>query len=332
MRSVAMVGLLGLLTGCSSSGSSADAPFTPPDGPGPRREAAAPDVAHADLPRADSAAPVSPEAYCTTLVESFCAFYLRCGRVVATTPEACRAYFLETCGSRYQPFYLALVEAGLLQLSSAAVAACKTHLATVACDQQLHDLDGPCALWVGQQPAGGHCGIGIESLVCDSQSACAVSPSLCGACRALAAPGASCSSIEVTCGSNAACLGGTCRARVAVGQSCDATTPCVVSASCTGGLCVGPTFVGLDESCDASHRCRYGATCISKTCHKDAMLGEACGVDTACASGRCASAGGGGQTCQALHEAGQPCTTGGDCLSGGCLGTSCDTIPGACFQ
>ena len=325
MRRRALIGAL-LLAGCRSSAAPADAAgdVAPP------REAARADLARPETPRRDGT--VRPEDYCALLVDSYCAFYLRCGRVEAATPGDCRAYFLETCGSRYQPYYLALVKAGLLQLSAAAVTACQGHLGTVACDQQLQDLDGPCAMWIGQQPVGGHCGIGIDSLVCAPQSSCVVTPTLCGACHPLAAVGDSCSGIEVSCGSNAACLGGTCRARVAVGGSCDATSPCIVGASCLSGSCVGPTFVGSGESCDASRRCRYGASCIGGSCRKQAMLGAACGADVPCASGRCASADAGGQTCQALLDADQPCTQGSDCLSGRCLPAGCDAIPGACFH
>ena len=52
------------------------------------------------------------DGYCERLVGPFCDFYLRCGRMAASTAAECREVFLETCNLRYEPQYGALVAAG----------------------------------------------------------------------------------------------------------------------------------------------------------------------------------------------------------------------------
>lgn len=266
------------------------------------------------------------DGYCERLVDAFCPFYLRCKRIVAADLAGCRKVFLESCNARYEPVYAALVKAGLLELSASAVAACEAHLEGVACEAQLHDLDGPCAVWVGTQAAGKPCGLGVESLVCAPGTACVLGLDLCGSCKTKAAPGGACGG-ELTCGSEASCLEGKCVPRGAHGAACGASAPCVIGASCEAGFCAAPTIVSVGEACDSRRRCPYRATCIAGTCREDALLGEACGAEVRCTSGFCD-----GGSCKPLLSTGQSCGAGGECLSSQCKAGSCGPTPGACFN
>ncbi len=313
----ATLALLLLAAACGSASPAQD--LTPPSSD----LAGARELGGADRSAAKDALGV--HGYCERLVDSFCPFYLRCKRIVAADLAECRKVFLESCNARYEPVYAALVAAGLLELSASAVAACEAHLAGVACEAQLHDLDGPCAVWVGKQGVGKPCGLGIESLVCAPGTACVLGLDLCGSCKTKSPPGSACGG-ELTCGSEASCLAGTCVLRGAHGAACGASAPCVIGASCEAGFCAAPLTVGLGEACDSRRRCPYRATCLAGTCHKDALLGEACGAETACAAGFCE-----GATCKALLPAGQSCSASAQCLSSQCKAGSCGPTPGACF-
>ncbi len=286
---------------------------------------AADDAGSAEAPGADE--------YCETIEAFFCDFYLRCDRMAGvTTTEECRAVFEEQCNARYEPRYAALEAASLLRLDADGVEACRAHLADVPCEEQIHDLDGPCgAMWVGEQPEGGACGFDVESLVCAPGSECTLGLDLCGECRPLAAADGACgdaAETHVTCGAGASCEDGRCVARVAVGDPCTPDDRCVIGARCDEalGLCVGPQYVGLGESCDQTRRCPYKSHCAG-VCVEDAMLDEGCAT-TSCASGWCGAA----ETCEVLLVSGATCASSAQCSSGLCLDGLCRDLPGPCFE
>lgn len=265
-----------------------------------------PDVSPSDA-AIDSAAPLKAVDYCEATAGFFCDYYLRCERIVAATVEECRATFLETCNARYEPRYVDLETAGLLSLSTSGVEACKKHLATVACAQQINDLMGPCAeMWVGTRPAGSACGLDVESFVCAPGNTCTIGLDLCGKCEAASAT-----------------------VRRQVGEPCSSTEPCVVGASCTGGACVAPTIVNEGDACDASHRCPYRSACSGGHCVRAALLGEDCAGRT-CASGRCVTEGA-SSVCRPLLDPGATCTNALDCHSGSCVKGTCKPLPDACI-
>ncbi|MEW5849433.1 MAG: EB domain-containing protein [Myxococcota bacterium] len=283
---------------------------------GPLPDAGAPD-----------AGPTGAAGYCERTVEMFCGFYLRCGRMAVDSLEECRAVFRETCNGRYEPRYVMLEEASLLTLSPSGIMACEAHLATVSCEQQIRDLDGPCqGLWVGTQPAGAPCGFDVESLVCAPGTACVLSLTLCGTCRTAAEPGQACGG-EITCGADSSCEGGTCVRRALPGETCANGERCVVGATCTEGVCRGPSYVGVGESCNQTARCAYKSVCTQGTCREAALVDEDCGNGTACASGYCRSG-----VCAALLPVGETCTGPDQCASASCVEGTCAPIPGVCFQ
>jgi hypothetical protein len=268
--------------------------------------------------------------YCEASADFFCDYYLRCGRMVAASKDECVATFLETCNARYEQRYVDLETAGLLSVSRAGLEACKAHLATVSCAQQLSDLAGPCGgIWVGTQPIGASCGLDVESFTCAPGGDCVIGLDLCGTCQKAAALGEPCGVDVATCAGEAACVGGTCVARAAVGGACSTSAPCPVGASCTGGVCVAPTIVGEGAACDASHRCAYRSTCSSGTCVRSALLGEDCS-GRACASGRCVTEGS-AKVCRALLDVGAACASALDCRSASCVSGTCRALPDACF-
>jgi hypothetical protein len=290
----------------------------------------APDLG-GDLAVDSGPAVIEPRDYCERLVDPFCAFYLRCGRMAVQSEAECREVFLETCNTRYEPQYLALVEAGLLELSAEVVVACEQHLATVQCGRQIRDLDGPCAMWVGRQPAPGACGLGIQSLVCDPRSTCALRLDLCGTCKPLAPVGERCDA-ETICGNPADCVGGQCVARALAGDPCGGAVRCITGARCESDVCVPPAFVGEGQTCNNSdRRCQYLTSCIGGFCRRNARMGQPCGELTPCDAGRCA-AGAQGSRCEAPLAGGAPCGDHWSCLSGRCNGGFCDPIPGTCFD
>jgi len=111
------------------------------------------------------------------------------------------------CNARYEPQYARSYRPACSS-SRRGVQACVAHLAAVKCEQQLKDLDGPCAdMWIGRQAAGKPCGFDVQSLVCDAASECTLSLTLCGTCRKVVPAGASCSGGDLSCGAGATCLG-----------------------------------------------------------------------------------------------------------------------------
>jgi len=259
-------------------------------------------------------------SYCELTVDVFCPYYLRCGRIVASDLDECRATFLETCNARYEPLYAALADRGLLSLSAAGIARCRAHLEAVACEAQIFDLDGGCdAVWVGQVGGGGGCGPGLESFVCDGASTCVLGLDFCGQCKPIATGACD---VEHRCPDDGTCKDGGCVARAQVGERCDGGTTCVLGASCDGGRCAAPTIVAVGDLCDQTHRCPYRASCSGR-CVKAALLGEACDASVTCASGWCS-----GGICVPLLGAGASCSASASCVSGRCSGGSC-LAPGA---
>lgn len=276
--------------------------------------------------------PPRASEYCERVEAFFCDFYLRCGRMAGvTTVEECRAVFREQCNARYEQRYVGLEAAGLLELSAEGIAACRDHLESVSCEEQIRDLDGACgAMWVGKQPAGGRCSYDVESLVCEPGTACTLGLDFCGECRPAIEDGGACgeaSSEPVSCGPNASCVGGVCKARIPVGQPCGEGDLCVLGASCTNGVCRGPTYVGLGESCDQVRRCPYKSHCEGGVCVEDVLLGESC-RDADCSSGWCSSE----ETCEALLPAGAACVSSLQCASMLCYDGRCRDLPGPCFD
>ncbi len=274
----------------------------------------------------------SPDAlaasdYCESIATSFCAFYMRCGRMVAKDETECKAVFLETCNARYEPRYVDLERASLLSLSRSGVDACAAHLASVTCTEQVSDLDGPCArMWTGASPEGKPCGIDVESFVCGAGTTCILGLDFCGTCEKAAPRGGACEPGVVRCASDDACVAGTCVARALPGQACSDTKPCITGSTCTTGTCVSAVVVGEGEACDSKHRCAYRSYCDMGKCVRSSLLGEPCTTTRACASGRCEAG-----TCVALRAAGDPCAAAAECSSAQCVGSKCTPLPTACF-
>ena len=266
--------------------------------------------------------------YCETIVDFFCDFYLRCGRMAVSSVEQCRPRFLESCNSQFEGRYVDLANAGLLSLDADGLSACEAHLDTVACEQQIFELQGPCAsIWRGSQPAGAPCGLDVEFFVCEPASECVLGLDLCGECRALVAIGGDCSGADTACGSAAFCDAGSCRARKQNGEACGPDDRCMAGSGCAGGLCSGPSFVTLGESCGNDRRCPYLSACIAGVCSATAGIGESCGSDLECENDFCGDAG----NCEAPHANGQSCASSGQCQSGLCEASVCRALPSACI-
>lgn len=271
---------------------------------------------------------LSASEYCELTAPMFCTFYLRCDRVVAADEAACRAYFIETCNQAYEPRYAAMAELGLLRLSTAGLAACADHLAQVACDNHLLDLDGPCAaVWEGQVPAGGACAFGLESFVCVEDATCVVDLSLCGTCAAAAAWGDACTD-EVRCPYPGLCLAGTCVGPALSGQPCSAEQRCLSGAHCVSGVCEPRQYVAVGQQCDSTHLCAYGAACVGGVCRESPLLTEQCVGAPPCASGWCDTA---ADRCTPFIPPGAPCSAGAECLTQHCDGGVCGPLVSDCL-
>ena len=267
--------------------------------------------------------------YCESIVDFFCPYYLRCERMAAASVEECRSVFLPACNARFEPSYASLDSAGLLRLSPAGLEACAAHLNDVACEQQLKDLDGPCAaMWQGSQPAGGACGFDIESFVCAPGTACVLDQTFCGTCQALVDDGTRCDSGEVTCGPASSCEDDECVARSLVGESCADGARCVLGATCgSDGICAGPSYVAVGEACDFFSRCPYRSECLQGQCRLAVPLGAGCGPTIPCDSGGTCADG----LCSDLIAQGDACSRGEQCQTGVCAEGRCSVLPGACF-
>ncbi len=275
---------------------------------------------------------LDPTGYCEDIVDFFCPFYLRCGRMAVPDEETCRSVFLEACNARFEPTYVSLVNAGLLTLSQEGIDACRAHLQTVECDQQVQDLEGPCAdMWVGTQAAGEPCGFDIESFTCAPGTVCAVDLTGCGVCESVVDDGASCEPDGVTCGHDSVCdsVSLTCKARKHPGESCGGNDPCVLGATCHNQVCAAPSYVGVGDACDFADACPYAAACAAGVCQATVELGESCGADVECDSGFCD---GTSTTCTALVPQGGACQRSAQCQTKACDNGLCTSVPSACFS
>lgn len=284
-------------------------------------------IVRPDLPDPDPDPPRASE-YCESIVDSFCSFYVRCGRMDVASEELCHEPFLESCNAVFEPQYVDLEAAGLLTLSAEGLLACEEHLADVACEQQIFELTGPCGqIWSGAQAAGRECGLDVEYYVCDPSSACTIGLDFCGTCEALLEPGDDCTPEGTTCGPEGFCDAGQCRARVANGNACTPDDRCMAGSACIDDLCEGPTFVGPGDACDSSRRCPYLTACIAGVCAPTARLGEACSDATPCEVGFCDA-----DTCQAPRDDGEACAGIAACSSGLCIESVCEPRPSACIM
>ncbi|MCR9161403.1 MAG: hypothetical protein ACE37F_29515 [Nannocystaceae bacterium] len=290
---------------------------------------AAPDVPgeDADTSTGGETVPTASD-YCESIVDSFCAFYLRCGRMDVESADACRDPFLESCNAVFEPQYVGLEDAGLLSLSADGLAGCEAHLAEVACEAQVFELTGPCGgIWEGTQAAGKGCGLDVEYYVCDSSASCTIGLDFCGTCETVLAPGEDCSVRGTTCGAEGFCDEGICRARVPNGGSCTPDDRCMAGSACVEEICEGPTFVARGDACDATRRCPYLTACIGGVCSPTARLGEACDANTPCEAGTCEAG-----ICTAPRDDGDACESSGGCSSGLCAQGSCAPRPSACIS
>lgn len=271
--------------------------------------------------------PSGASDYCEAIEPFFCSFYVRCGRMDAATAAACKAPFLESCNQVFEPRYIDLEAAGLLALDVDGIDRCRQHLDTVACDQQIQELDGPCAeMWRGQQAAGESCGLDVEFFVCAPDTECVLGLDFCGECRPIAAVGATCTPGETTCGSDAFCDSNICRARVRNGEPCGPDDRCLTGSLCESGTCTPPSYVGRGEACDQRRRCPYLTECVGGTCQPSASTGAACTTDAECELGFCDAT-----ICAAPRATGEPCDRASQCSTGLCEGTTCQARPSACI-
>jgi hypothetical protein len=272
--------------------------------------------------------PIGASDYCETIEPFFCAFYVRCGRMDIESAAACKAPFLASCNAVFEPRYIDLEAAGLLGLDADGIEQCKDHLETVACDQQIQELSGPCAnMWRGTQAVGGSCGLDVESFVCAPDSACVLGLDFCGDCRPLVEVGNACVPGTDTCGDDAFCDGNICQARKRNGDACGSGDRCLTGSACTNAVCTPPSFVGNGETCDARHRCPYLTACIAGTCQPTGSTGDTCTSDGTCELGYCNANG----LCEAPGANGAACDRASQCSSGLCDGTTCQARPSACI-
>jgi hypothetical protein len=289
---------------------------------------------HADAGGADAApdAPFVPQSakdYCEAIQPFFCEFYVRCGRMDVATAAECKDSFLESCNAIYEPKYIGLEAAGLLELNVDGIAECKAHLDAVACDQQFQELTGPCAdMWRGKQTVGEDCGFDVESFTCGPGTQCVLDLSLCGTCKTEIANDQTCTPGTDTCAADSFCDNGTCHARILNGGACQPADHCLLGSACTNGTCQSPTYVKRNEACDQAHRCPYLTYCTQGSCKSTTPVGGSCTNDGVCELGFCDAG-----TCGTPRADGQPCDHPSACSSGMCsgMGGTCVPRPSACF-
>lgn len=282
-----------------------------------------------DLPDLPPADPDPPQAsdYCESIVDSFCDFYIRCGRMDVASAEQCREPFLDSCNTTFEPQYVALEAAGLLTLSAEGLMACEEHLAGVACEEQIFELTGPCrGLWSGTQGATEGCGLDVEYYVCEPSAACTIGLDFCGTCETLLEPGDDCTVDNTTCGPEAFCDAGVCRSRITNGGRCGRDDRCMAGSGCVDGICEGPTFVALGDACGATQRCPYLTACVGGVCTSTAALGEPCSGAIPCEVGFCDAG-----VCTAPGDDGDTCGGNPACSSGLCVEGTCAPRPSACI-
>jgi hypothetical protein len=261
-------------------------------------------------------------SYCESLVDVFCPFYLRCGRMNVDDLAACRAAFPASCEAKFEPRFVPLAEAGLLSLSTDGLQACADHLADVGCDEHFFELQGPCAaIWQGHVPAGGVCGIDVETFVCTTGTACTLDLSFCGTCEPVLPVGSVCRTAngegtDGACGPLAVCGDDdVCVSRPRTNDRCDPQgVPCVLPARCgDDGVCREPAIVSVGDACDIGRRCPYFAACNGGVCRGLGGLGDACVDDGDCEASFCAAG-----ACVALLPADAGCDRPAQCGSARC--------------
>ena len=269
---------------------------------------------------------VAPELYCETIAEFFCDFYLRCDRMEVATHAECVDVLLESCNGRYEPRYVSLVEFGALKLSAEGIAACRSHLDAVACQEQYLELSGPCSrMWEGQRQAGQGCGYDIESFVCSAGTTCRLSGA-CGECVSLIENESPCPQEGMSCSPASFCTGAICQPRKMSGEACNDNDRCALGTSCTEGQCRGPEVSSVNQSCDMLHRCPYLSECVEGRCEKTVRLGADCSSNS-CETGFCGS----DLTCSPLLPTAATCSASTQCISGRCSYGLCDKNVSACL-
>ena len=309
-----------LVAGCASPGPAMNPVqdvVSPPDTASQKADAEPPqDVETEEISVAVE--PLVASDYCERGADVFCGFYVRCGRMDAPDIPSCQNAFVQACNARFEPIYVSLADRGLLELSAEGLEACTAHLGTVICEQQVFDLDGPCAgVWVGLQEDGGPCGPGIESFVCGEQSKCILGLDFCGTCQPVVSTGASCAG-EARCQVTDHCLDDLCVPRRLPGETCDGDVPCALGSGCADGQCVADAWVAVGQPCDSEHNCPYKSACRSGVCMATVLQGEGCVANADCASGWCQSG-----SCAPYALAGEACSATPECGTGACARGVC---------
>ena len=239
--------------------------------------------------------------------------------------DECREVFLETCNERYEPIYVALVDAGLLSLSSEGTESCKEHLRSVECDRQVFDLDEGCSqMWIGAGGEGAPCSVGIESFVCGPALSCEIGPSLCGECRTSAFLGKRCVN-DPDCIGDYICIDGECAPRGRPGDDCEESSQCAVGTRCDENVCRSFIRARVGEPCDQIRRCPYRSVCSGGVCVKTHALGEPCTPNVGCMSGFC------DEVCQPLKPIGAPCQFAMECRHARCTDGRCGPSVSECL-
>jgi hypothetical protein len=283
---------------------------------------------------ADAGDALPGDRYCEELVDVFCPFYLRCGRMNVEDLAACRAAFPSSCEAKFEPRFAPLVAAGLLTLSAEGLEACVAHLEDVPCNEQFFELSGPCAaIWRGNVEAGGTCGLDVETFVCAPGTTCTLDLSFCGVCATVLPVGAPCRDangepLPGDCGPTAECADDdVCVARPTSGQRCDPDgVPCALPARCADdGVCREPEVVAVGAACDSARRCPYFATCSAGRCAPLVGVGAACVDDGDCEASWCADG-----VCVELLPGDAVCVRSAQCGSAACVDGACKDFAPLC--
>jgi hypothetical protein len=313
MRAVVVIALIGFVAACPASTPSID--LSESEGEG-----------EDDLYLAAT-------SYCEELATVFCPFYLRCGRLDGVGDiDGCRDAFSVGCEAAFEPRFLPLADAGLVKLSRVGLDACAAHLSDVACGEHFFELEGPCAaIWEGTVPAGGACGLDVETFVCAPGTACTLDLSFCGSCETILDVGATCrvgeEGVDGACGPRAECGDDdVCVDRPDVAEACaSGGPPCTLPARCVEGVCRHPAIVAVGDACDSQRRCPYGARCASGMCVATTSRGAACAASFECDTGLFC----GGGVCSPVIVDGA-CVVDEQCASGSCEAGACVPFATTC--
>ncbi|MFO0683186.1 MAG: hypothetical protein U0234_14105 [Sandaracinus sp.] len=157
-----------------------------------------------------------------------------------------------------------------------------------------------------------------------------------GTCRPLPTLDAPCAFGEtgLVCADGFACRDdNTCGPLPTEGMNCAAGTMCAAGLGCdftpSGSVCIVPRTEGgaceSDRSCAAAFHCGPAGTCTA-----DLPDGSPCSLGNECV-GVCGLDAGGGLSCRAAPDAGDPCGTSDECPSAlACLTTHASCIPELC--